>query len=76
MTPRTNRGSRDRVALRRVLQSRRQRLEEDLRLRVARIRDQGADAPHTLEADEDPTDLDVSLIEIANDTLRVNRCGN
>jgi DnaK suppressor protein len=59
------------VALRRVLQSRRRRLEEDLRFRVARIRDPGAGAPHTLEADEDPTDLDVSLIEIANDTLRV-----
>jgi DnaK suppressor protein len=71
MTPRTNRGSRNRMALRTVLQSRRQRVEEDLRLRVARIRDQGAGAPHTSEADEDPTDLDVSLIEVANATLRV-----
>lgn len=61
----------DRLALRHVLESRRRHLAEDLRLRVARMRDQGADATHVKNPDDDdPIDLDVRLIEIGTQTLQ------
>ena len=64
-------GSIDRLALRDSLESRRERLTEDRRLRVARIRDQPAEARRTEEPDEDATDLDLTLVEIVTDTLQV-----
>jgi RNA polymerase-binding transcription factor DksA len=71
MTPRTNRGARARSLAQRAPVPPPAGRRGSAPPRCP-IRDQRADAPHTLEADEDPTELDVSLIEIANDTLRVS----
>ena len=62
----------DRVALRHVLESRRRHLTEDLRVRIARMRDQGADAapPKSPDDDDDANDLDVRLLEIVTQTLQ------
>src|SRR5688500_5427651 len=63
--------AKERTALRQGLENRRHRVQEDLRLRVTRIRDQGTSVAHTTETDDDASDLDVTLVEIANETLRV-----
>ena len=61
----------DRKALRDALDARRRQLAEDLQLRVARIRENGANAAQDLEPDDgDPCDLDVALVEIATATLQ------
>jgi len=65
------RGRMDRDALRRVLETRRRHLAEDLHLRVSRIRDQGASATEARQPDDDDdSDLDLKLIELVAQTLQ------
>lgn len=67
----TNRRQLDRVAIRNVLEVRRRHLAEELRLRAARIREQGEDVPHAQNPDdEDATAFDVAMVEIATQTLQ------
>lgn len=61
----------DTLALRDALERRRWQLMEELRLKVARIRDQRAEAPHPDDPDDDSTDLDVTLVEITTQTLQI-----
>ena len=58
----------DESGLRGVLEARRRELNDDLHLRIARIRENGFDAETELD-DGDPYDLDVRLLEIAAATL-------
>jgi RNA polymerase-binding transcription factor DksA len=61
----------DRTALREALEERRRQLNEDLQLRIARIRENGSRATVAKEPDDgDTCDLDVHLVEIAAATLR------
>jgi DnaK suppressor protein len=61
----------DHSELRRVLEARRQELIDMVQLRVARIREQGADPSETRYEEEDPaTDLDVAIADLATATLR------
>ena len=60
----------DRDKARSVLEARRRRVIDDLRWRLARLRDETVSAPTDLDADVvDATDLDASLLEIATATL-------
>ena len=53
-----------------MLEARRRRVIDDVRWRLARLRDETVSAPTDLEADEvDVTDVDASLLEIATATL-------
>ena len=61
----------DALALRHALERRRRELTEDFRVRVARIRDRSADIPQVDTPDEDSTDLDVTLVEIATHTIQL-----
>ena len=59
------------VEVRAMLEGRRARLEEDMRRRTARIREDSAPTSVVGEDDViDAADLDVSLLEIATETLR------
>ena len=65
----------DRDDARSVLEARRRRVIEDMRWRLARLRDETVSAPTDLDPDDvDVTDLEASLLEIATATLRhINR---
>jgi DnaK suppressor protein len=61
----------EREQLRSLLVSRRQKVTEDLQIRMARIRETGSAPPAASEAeDEDSADLDLVMVEIAAATLR------
>jgi RNA polymerase-binding transcription factor len=67
----TKRRQIDRVAMRHALEVRRRRLTEELRLRVARIRDEGAEAAYAKNPeDDDPAALDVTMVEIVTQMLQ------
>jgi DnaK suppressor protein len=61
----------DTRTLRNALERRRWQLMEELRLKVARIRDQRAEPLHTDDPDDDSTDLDVMLVEITTQMLQI-----
>ena len=61
----------DTLALREVLERRRWQLMDELRQKVARIRDQRAELPHADDPDDDSTDLDVTLVEITAQMLQI-----
>ena len=65
----------DRDDARSVLEARRRRVIDDMRWRLARLRDETVGAPTDLDPDDvDATDLDASLLEIATATLHhINR---
>jgi DnaK suppressor protein len=65
----------DHAEARAVLEARRRRVIDDLRCRMARLRDDTVAAPADADADVvDTTDLDASLLEIATATLHhINR---
>ena len=70
MTTAATADSIDRDEARSVLEARRRRVIDDLRWRMARLRDETVTAPTELEADPgDAADLDASLLEIATATL-------
>ena len=61
----------DPETLRSELEARRRQLNEDLTLRIMRIREHGSHATPATDLEEgDACDLDLRLVEIANATLR------
>jgi RNA polymerase-binding transcription factor DksA len=61
----------EREQLRSLLVSRRQKVTEDLQVRMARIRETGSAPPAASEADDDDSaDVDLVMVEIATATLR------
>jgi RNA polymerase-binding transcription factor DksA len=72
----------DRSELRRALEARRAELDAMVQLRVARIREHGADPSETRYEEEDPShDLDAAIADLATATLRhidqaLQRLGN